>query len=192
MLRSIARPSLAHDLVELAEGGRITIGRDLQSHLKLECEEVPFLLSRRHAVLTFTDSQGGLTLTDSGSTNGSYAARMGQPLQKLISLVPWQLQDRDTIGFGGPEVIVAGPENSLLVHVPNPFLFKYNSVDELIGDVGGTQEAARSLSQESEQIPCHRALHSSPTMCQVRVQDVEGVCTDATQHNSTCHQPALL
>lgn len=158
MLRSIARPSLAYDLIALADGGQIVIGRDSDSNLKLECDHIPFLLSRKHASLNFTDGHGGMALIDCGSTNGTYASRGGQMLKRLDSRQLWQLRASDTIGFGGPEMIVAGRDTN----VPNPFLFVYYPVeDEIEAEAGG--------SQQSEQIPYLRAQQVSPTTHQVRI-----------------------
>lgn len=156
MLRSISRPSLAYDLIALADGGRIVIGRDSDSNLKLECDHIPFLLSRKHASLTFTDVHGGMSLIDCGSTNGTYTSRGGQTLTRLGSRQLWQLRASDTIGFGGPEMIVAGRETS----VPNPFLFVYYPVEDEV-------EAEEEGSQQSEQIPYLQAQAVSPLTHQV-------------------------
>jgi hypothetical protein len=124
MLRCILRPSITYDVVGLARDGLITVGRESESHIRLDSPDVPFLLSRRHATLQF-QPDGNIVLRDLASTNGTYIGRQGQPLQKLGPNASWVVLTGDTIGFGGPETIVAHR-----MHVSNPFLFKYYSIEE--------------------------------------------------------------
>mmetsp|Transcript_13927 Transcript_13927/g.30087 ORF Transcript_13927/g.30087 Transcript_13927/m.30087 type:complete len:382 (-) Transcript_13927:747-1892(-) len=119
MLRSVSRPAVCYDLVGLSADGVVTVGRESESHIRLDSADVPFLLSRKHATLQF-QPDGTIILRDLNSTNGTYVAHRLQQLEKLAPNRPWELEAGDTIGFGGPEVISARR-----VHVSNPFLFKY-------------------------------------------------------------------
>ncbi len=67
-------------------------------------QQIPLLLSRRHAVFQF-QPDGRILLTDLGSTNGTYVARPGQILRKMLTNIPWELQDGDIVGFGGEALI---------------------------------------------------------------------------------------
>ena len=124
MLRSITRPAICYDLIGLAADGLITVGRESESHIRLDSPEVPFLLSRKHATLQF-QPDGNIIMKDLDSTNGTYTARGGQPLRRMGRGAAWELKPGDTIGFGGPETIVVNR-----VHVGNPFKFKFYSVEE--------------------------------------------------------------
>jgi pSer/pThr/pTyr-binding forkhead associated (FHA) protein len=98
---------------------------------------------------------GRILLCDLGSTNGTYAARDGMPLRKLASNSRWELRDGDTVGFGGPEVIVVSRE-----HVNNPFIFKFYA---------GHEEVAEEMEEE--------AVRPSRSDLQVRA-DVVTCCGD--------------
>lgn len=124
MFRAVNRPAVGYDLLGLAALGLVTVGRESDAALRLDCPEIPFLLSRKHATLQVQPS-GKILLNDLGSTNGTYAARALQPLRKLVPDQRWELQEGDTISFGGPEVIVARGE-----HVPNPFIFRFHACCE--------------------------------------------------------------
>ena len=53
MLQSLKRPAIAYDLVGLATGSSVAVGRESEAKIRLDSPEVPFLLSRKHAVFTF-------------------------------------------------------------------------------------------------------------------------------------------
>lgn len=109
-----------HDLVGLANrGGAVTVGRNEGNALVFDCREVPFLLSRKHATMQF-QPDGALLLRDLGSTNGTYVSRHGALLSRLPANKRWKLLDNDTVGFGGPAVILVSGD-----HVANPFVFKF-------------------------------------------------------------------
>ncbi|GAX78199.1 hypothetical protein CEUSTIGMA_g5641.t1 [Chlamydomonas eustigma] len=119
MLRSINQPAIAYDLMGLANRGIISVGRESDSAIRLDCQEVPFLLSRKHCQVMF-QPDAKMVVTDLNSTNGTYTARRGNPLRKLPAGVIWELMEGDSIGFGGPETIVASR-----AYVPNPFVFRF-------------------------------------------------------------------
>lgn len=54
MLCSLKSPQVEFDLLGLAStsDGVVSIGRETSTAVRLECAEVPFLLSRRHALFS--------------------------------------------------------------------------------------------------------------------------------------------
>jgi hypothetical protein len=128
MFRGITRPAIFYDLVGLANNGVVNIGRESDSTVRLDCPEVPFLLSRKHAVVRVTPD-GSIILRDMNSTNGTYVGRVGDFLHRMTVSEIWELKKGDMVGFGGPETIVARSEQPDVV-VDNPFLFKYVAIDE--------------------------------------------------------------
>jgi len=88
------KSSFSYDLIGLAcPSGSVSVGRDTGSVIRLDAADVPFLLSRRHAILTL-GSEGEWGIRDCASTNGTYACHAGQPLRKLAPGDSWQLQVR--------------------------------------------------------------------------------------------------
>ncbi|KAL6765573.1 hypothetical protein V8C86DRAFT_2454588 [Haematococcus lacustris] len=131
MLSSITRPAIGYDLIGLATDSTVSVGRAGDANIRLDSPEVPFLLSRRHAVFSL-GSDGSICLRDLASTNGTYVARRSQSLRKLAPDSGWTLQNGDTVGFGGPDTIIARGSQ-----VGNPFLFKYYSLEpEPASDAG--------------------------------------------------------
>ncbi|KAF5832096.1 hypothetical protein DUNSADRAFT_12145 [Dunaliella salina] len=124
MLCSLKSPSSQFDLLGLAVDGVVAVGRETSTAVRLDCSEVPFLLSRRHALFT-VQPDGSMAVRDCSSTNGTYCSRANQPLRKLSPCTPWVLEDGDVIGFGGPETIIARR-----TQVANPFLFKFYGCQE--------------------------------------------------------------
>ena len=47
MLKGINRQSIFYDLVGLSHNGAVAIGRESDAVIRLDCPEVPFLLSRK-------------------------------------------------------------------------------------------------------------------------------------------------
>lgn len=123
MLKGINRQSIFYDLVGLSHNGAVAIGRESDAVIRLDCPEVPFLLSRKHATVR-VQPDGSLALKDLRSTNGTYVAREGDFLRRMREDEVWELKRGDTVGFGGPETIVARSETPDET-VANPFLFKY-------------------------------------------------------------------
>lgn len=66
-----------------------------------------------------------MVLRDLGSTNGTYVARRGDRLTRLDDAQLWELHSGDTLGFGGPDTIIARR-----TQVSNPFLFKFYAWEE--------------------------------------------------------------
>uniref|UniRef100_A0A7S3R9B9 E3 ubiquitin-protein ligase CHFR n=1 Tax=Dunaliella tertiolecta TaxID=3047 RepID=A0A7S3R9B9_DUNTE len=132
MLCSLKSPTSQFDLLGLAVDGVVSAGRETSTAVRLDCPEVPFLLSRRHALFT-VQPDGSMAVMDCNSTNGTYCSRANQPLRKLPPCTPWILEDGDVIGFGGPDTIIARR-----TQVANPFLFKFYS----------SQEAADAAAEE--------------------------------------------
>mmetsp|Transcript_32844 Transcript_32844/g.59511 ORF Transcript_32844/g.59511 Transcript_32844/m.59511 type:complete len:303 (-) Transcript_32844:669-1577(-) len=123
MLKGITKPLCFYDLIGIAQEGVVSIGRMSESMIRLDCSDVPFLLSRKHARVSFEEG-GQVVMRDLNSTNGTYVARNGEQLRKLDADEVWVMQDGDIIGFGGPKTIVARSDVPD-VTVPNPFLFKF-------------------------------------------------------------------
>lgn len=145
MFRAVNRPAICYDLVGLASFGLVTVGREPCAALRLDCPEIPFLLSRKHATLQLQPN-GKFLLKDLGSTNGTYCCRPGQTLRKLTTEARWELEEGDTISLGGPEVIMARGE-----HVANPFIFKfYLSYDDTLA-TENQPDSARSVSMLEHQ-----------------------------------------
>ncbi|GLC45088.1 hypothetical protein PLESTM_001685300 [Pleodorina starrii] len=128
MIKGVNRPSIFYDLVGLAHAGVVSVGRESDSTIRLDCPEVPFLLSRKHARIC-VQPDGNLVLRDLNSTNGTYISRDGEFLRRLRPDESWELKRGDLIGFGGPETIVARSEAPDIT-VPNPFLFRYTPLDD--------------------------------------------------------------
>lgn len=57
MLCSLKSPSSQFDLLGLAVDGVVAVGRETSTAVRLDCSEVPFLLSRRHALFTVQVSE---------------------------------------------------------------------------------------------------------------------------------------
>ncbi|GFH25661.1 E3 ubiquitin-protein ligase [Haematococcus lacustris] len=126
MLSSITRPAIGYDLIGLATDSTVSVGRAGDANIRLDSPEVPFLLSRRHAVFSL-GSDGSICLRDLASTNGTYVARRSQSLRKLAPDSGWTLQNGDTVDT----IIARGSQ------VGNPFLFKYYSLEpEPASDAG--------------------------------------------------------
>ncbi len=125
MLRALDRPAVSYDLLALASLGLVTVGRENDSALRLDCPEIPFLLSRKHATLQL-QPDGTILLSDLHSTNGTYVSRAGDGLTKLEAGTHWDLREGDRISFGGPETILAGTST-----IPNPFIFKFYHMYDL-------------------------------------------------------------
>ena len=51
-LCSLKSPAIEFDLLGLALNGVVSVGRETNTAVRLDCTEVPFLLSRRHALFT--------------------------------------------------------------------------------------------------------------------------------------------
>ncbi|PNH08910.1 E3 ubiquitin-protein ligase [Tetrabaena socialis] len=181
MIKGITRPAIFYDLVGVAHDSVVSVGRESDSIIRLDCPEVPFLLSRKHARIC-VHPNGSLMLKDHNSTNGTYVAREGEFLRRLRPEENWELKRGDQIGFGGPETIVARSETPD-VTVANPFLFRYTPlVDDSDSDssilidsssephavvtVAG-QARARKFSEidgpcQQEDMECEEASTSSP------------------------------
>lgn len=95
----------------------------------LGCLQVPFLLSRKHAIVR-VQPNGSIVIRDLNSTNGTYIGGEGEFLHRMRADEVWELKKGDIIGFGGPETIVARSEQPDII-VANPFLFKYSPLDDL-------------------------------------------------------------
>ena len=64
--------------------------------LMQDSQEVPFLLSRKHCKMQF-QTDGKITLTDNNSTNGTYTARMDNPLRRVNESCHDRLQIPQTL-----------------------------------------------------------------------------------------------
>eukprot|EP00983_Pelagomonas_calceolata_P043970 1139105-Pelagomonas_calceolata.AAC.9 len=93
MLCSLKSPTSQFDLLGLAVDGVVSAGRETSTAVRLDCPEVPFLLSRRHALFT-VQPDGSMAVMDCNSTNGTYCSRANQPLRKLPPCTPWILEVR--------------------------------------------------------------------------------------------------
>ena len=92
------------------------VGRDAVNELRLDSPRVPLLMSRCHAVMEW-DERVGVTVTDLGSTNGTYVnGRCLVPMEDHV------LADGDTLSFGGPERVQRDGRP-----VPNPFVFTFEA-----------------------------------------------------------------
>ncbi|KAG2453691.1 hypothetical protein HYH02_001903 [Chlamydomonas schloesseri] len=176
MIKGVNRPAIFYDLVGLAHSGVVSVGRESDSTIRLDCPEVPFLLSRKHAKIC-VNPDGSLILKDINSTNGTYIAREGEFLRRLRSDESWELRRGDLIGFGGPETIVARSDVPD-VTVANPFLFRYTPLDDDSDSAfnssaeqhqlgTGAQGRARKFSEieercQQEDMECEVASTSSP------------------------------
>ncbi len=100
MLSCIRRPTITYDLPALAENSYVSVGRETDAHIQLDSQDIPCLLSRKHAHLMLQPG-GSFTLVDLGSTNGTFAARQSQPLRKLPPGYAWELQHGDTGQLAG-------------------------------------------------------------------------------------------
>lgn len=120
MLRSLHSPAVSFNLLALSgSAGALLVGRDSDAGIRMEAAEVPLLLSRKHAEFRISPQTGKVLLTDLNSTNGTYAARPGQQLQKLQPHAPWDVQEGDMLGFGGPDHVCSNAAT-----IRNPFIFK--------------------------------------------------------------------
>lgn len=96
MIKGVNRPAIFYDLVGLAHSGVVSVGRESDSTIRLDCPEVPFLLSRKHAKIC-VNPDGSLILKDINSTNGTYIAREGEFLRRLRSDEGWELRRGDLV-----------------------------------------------------------------------------------------------
>ena len=95
--------------------GVITVGRGSSNSVQLESREVPYLLSREHAEFNFKD--GKHYVTDKNVTNGTYKNGNLIPTGR-----PWELRNGDTVGFGGPRLIVINNQSMF-----NPFYYEFRT-----------------------------------------------------------------
>ena len=106
------------DDVGASEAHVVKVGRAKGSNLQLQCEHLPGLVSRKHAVFrarrstsSFAESSGScggggphtfaVEIEDLGGLNGTYVNGL-----RLTERRPVRLRDKDIISFGGDETIL--------------------------------------------------------------------------------------
>ncbi|GIL47153.1 hypothetical protein Vafri_4042 [Volvox africanus] len=186
MIKGVNRPSIFYDLVGLAHGGLVSVGRESDSTIRLDCPEVPFLLSRKHARIC-VQPDGSLVLRDLNSTNGTYVSRDGEFLRRLRPDETWELKRGDLIGFGGPETIVARSEAPDIT-VPNPFLFRYTPLDD-------DSESANNSSAEPQALVTIAGQARSRKYSEIDQRDHEDMdCEEAStsSHDKECKKPKTV
>ncbi|KXZ47478.1 hypothetical protein GPECTOR_35g916 [Gonium pectorale] len=186
MIKGVNRPAIFYDLVGLAHAGVVNIGRESDSTIRLDCPEVPFLLSRKHAKIS-VQPEGGLVLRDLNSTNGTYVARDGEFLRRLRPDEYWELRRGDLIGFGGPETIVARSETPD-VTVANPFLFRYTPLDDDL-------DSANNSSAEPQALVTLGAQARSRKFCEIergQPEDMDCEVASTSSLDKECKKPKTV
>ena len=119
-----ARPVSGHGMVETVavkdflidnheDEEYFTIGRTPNNSLVLDHDELPLLISRKHA--RFSMENGRITLWDLGATNGTWINDVKLPPQCSACLHPG-----DTVSFGGPACVMRQGRP-----VQNPFQYVF-------------------------------------------------------------------
>ena len=128
----------------LAQQGLI-VGRNNDSHIVLNTDVLPLLISRKHARLSVVGH--ALLLQDEGSTNGTYVdeGRLGHNDSK-------ELVNGNIISFGGPKLIIRDGQQH-----QNPFVYSVSDVESVTGQAHQRQDLDNEATQAAEAPPINTA-----------------------------------
>lgn len=150
----------------VAVNGVVHVGRGAGSGIRLDSEALPLLISRRHATLVL--SAGHVSVSDLGSTNGTFICRSGGSFRQLPSGTHAQLQPGDVVAFGGSNSVSvrdgAHEGNSQTRMVPNPFMFKFSVLEASAAAAADAEEEVAETDAHEEEANWVSGCRVSPVI----------------------------
>lgn len=149
--REISSDSV-HSVVSLREAAGnagidacVTIGRTSGNVLSLDHQDLPLLISRKHATIMLQED-GSVTLKDLGATNGTWVNEI-----RLPSMGSATLQPGDMVSFGGPACIMREG-----VPIRNPFMYEFQPVVPAAADFdAGINDGPAAMYDSPARIPSY-------------------------------------